>query len=312
MPEGLYVERDGHRTWLKWHRGRRRGSDPVFTGRRILEGMALGASVEVDLVVHGDGGMAVLHDLELDRETTGRGPVCEASAATLRSLNLRDEDGGVLEDRVMLLEDLAALVRRDGAHPDALLQLDYKEDVAALSPMVIANFTAALAPVARHFILSAGDAEAVAALAADLPDLRIGYDPCYGPALEELQRTGDFAAFAAQAVAAAPKAEMIYLHHRMVLDADARDFDIIGAFHAAGYRVDAWTIPRADADGLRAVERLLALRVDQITTDDPEGVAAALDRPVRRVAGASGASRSSPAHPSASPTDRHGSPGWRR
>ena len=30
------------------------GSDPVFTGRRILEGMAAGASVEVDLVVHAD------------------------------------------------------------------------------------------------------------------------------------------------------------------------------------------------------------------------------------------------------------------
>ncbi|HEV7276645.1 MAG TPA: glycerophosphodiester phosphodiesterase family protein [Devosiaceae bacterium] len=276
MPDGLFIERDNHRTWLKWHRARRRGSDPVFTGRRILEGMALGASVEVDLVVHGDGGMAVLHDLELDRETTGSGPVRGADAATLRNLHLRDEEGGVLDDRVMLLEDLAALVRRDGAHPDALLQLDYKEDAAALDPVVIANFTLALAPVARHFILSAGDAEAVAALAADLPDLRIGYDPCYGTQLEALQRTGDFAAFATDAMAAAPDAEMIYLHHRIVLDADARGFDMIGAFHEGGRRIDAYTIQHADDESLPLVKRLLALRVDQITTDDPEGLAAAL------------------------------------
>ena len=276
MPDPRYLERDGHRTWLKWHRARRRGSDPVFTGKRILEGMALGASVEVDLVVHGDGGMAVLHDLVLDQDTTGSGPVRATDAATLRGLRLRDANGTVLEDRVMLLEDLAALVRRDGAHPEALLQLDYKEDAAALDAVVIANFTAALAPVARHFILSAGDADAVAMLAADLPDLRIGYDPCYGEALEALQRSGDFAAFTAQTIAAAPQAEMIYLHHQIVLDADAGGFDMVGALHAAGYRVDAWTIPRADREGLHAIERLLALRVDQITTDDPEGVAAAL------------------------------------
>jgi glycerophosphoryl diester phosphodiesterase len=276
MPDGLSITCNGQRTWLKWHRARRRGSDPVFTGKRILEGMALGASVEVDLVVHGDGGMAVLHDLDLDHDTTGSGPVREASAATLRSLHLRDNDGRVLDDKVMLLEDLAALVRRDGAHPEALLQLDYKEDAAALDAEIIANFTAALAPVAKHFILSAGDAAAVAALAADLPDLRIGYDPCYGEALETLQRTGDFAGFAADAVAASPRAELIYLHYQIVLDADANGFDLIGAIHAAGYRVDAWTIPGANAETLPQVERLLALGVDQITTDDPEGLAAAL------------------------------------
>src|SRR5690606_9842648 len=131
MTSPISVTRNGHRTFFKWHRARRHGTDPVFTGRRVLEGMALGASVEVDLVVHGGGGMAVLHDLALDRETTGTGPVRKADAASLRSLHLRDEEGTVLEDRVMLLEDLAALVRRDGAHPDALLQLDYKEDAAA-------------------------------------------------------------------------------------------------------------------------------------------------------------------------------------
>ena len=53
MSDPVSVTRNGHRTYFKWHRGRRRAADPVFTGRRILEGMALGASVEVDLVIHG-------------------------------------------------------------------------------------------------------------------------------------------------------------------------------------------------------------------------------------------------------------------
>lgn len=276
MADAISVTREGHRTFFKWHRGRRMASDPVFTGRRIIEGMQLGASVEVDLVIHADDGMAVLHNLSLERETTGSGLVRETSAETLRGLHLRDNDGQPIADKVMLLEDLAALIARDGAHPEGLLQLDYKEDAAALTPGVIANFARALGPVARHFILSSGDAEAVALLSADVPGLRIGYDPCHKGALERLMETRDYASFVTDAVAASPKSELDYLEYRLVLEADRDGFDIIGAFHAQGRRIDAYTVRRADDEGLAVVRRLLELRVDQITTDDPEGLAAAL------------------------------------
>ncbi|WP_417309064.1 glycerophosphodiester phosphodiesterase [Devosia sp.] len=270
------ITRDGHRTALKWHRGRRTGTDPVFTGRRILEGMRAGASVEVDLVIHADNGMAVLHNLSLERETTGTGRVRDTSAATLRQLQLRDNAGRPIADRVLLLEDLAALIARDGAHPDALLQLDFKEDAAALTPEVIAGFAEALAPVARHFILSSGDAEAVRLLAAPVPGLRIGYDPCHKGAIDTLRATGDYAAFLASAVADSPDAELVYLAYELVLAAEEAGFDLVAAFHAHGRRIDAYTIRASDPASLGIVERLLALRVDQITTDDPEGLLAAL------------------------------------
>lgn len=276
MADAISVTRAGHRTFFKWHRGRRKGTDPVFTGRRIVEGMKLGASVEVDLVIHADNGMAVLHNLSLERETTGSGLVRETSAATLRGLQLRDNDGQPIDDKVMLLEDLAALIARDGAHPEGLLQLDYKEDAAALNPDVIANFTKALGPVARHFILSSGDAESVRILADSTPGLRIGYDPCHKGAMERLMAGRDYTTFVADAVAASPKSELDYLEYRLVLEADRDGFDLIGAFHAHGRRIDAYTVRRADAEGMAVIERLLELKVDQITTDDPEGVAAAL------------------------------------
>ena len=276
MADAISVTREGHRTFFKWHRGRRRGSDPVFTGRRIIEGMQLGASVEVDLVIHADDGMAVLHNLSLERETTGGGLVRQTSAETLRGLHLRDNDGQPIDDKVMLLEDLAGLIVRDGAHPEGLLQLDYKEDAAALNPRVIANFAAALKPVARHFILSSGDAESVRMLTDSTPGLRIGYDPCHKGAMERLMATRDYATFVADAVAASPKSELDYLEYRLVLEADRDGFDIIGAFHAHGRRIDAYTVRRADDEGMAVIERLLELKVDQITTDDPEGVAAAL------------------------------------
>jgi len=272
----ISVTRDGHRTFFKWHRGRRRLSDPVFTGRRIIEGMQAGASVEVDLVIHADDGMAVLHNLSLERETTGTGLVRDTSAATLRELNLRDNDGQPIADKVMLLEDLAALIARDGAHPEGLLQLDYKEDAAALTPDVIASFAAALQPVAGHFILSSGNAEAVRLLSDAVPGIHIGYDPCHEGALERLMLSRDFTGFVADAVAASPRSELVYLAWQLVIEADKDGFDIIAAFQRHGRRIDAYTIRHIDAETLPVVERLLALKVDQITTDDPEGMAAGL------------------------------------
>ncbi|UJW85775.1 glycerophosphodiester phosphodiesterase [Devosia sp. SL43] len=274
MTDPIFIERQGHRTWLKWHRAKRRASDPVFTPGRILEGMRIGASVEVDLVVHGDRGYAVLHDLSVERETTGAGKVAELTASELRSFYLRGEDGVPLDEHVMLLEDLADLLEQGGLHPDALLQLDYKEDWRVLDPVAVATFKRAVAPVARHMILSSGDAESVRLLTDGVDGLKIGYDPCHDGALERLQVSQEFAGFVRDAVAASPKAEMIYLAYPLVLGADRAGFDIVAAFHAEGRRIDAYTIKVADGVSRPNVQRLLELRVDQITTDDPEGLLA--------------------------------------
>ncbi|EYD75974.1 Glycerophosphoryl diester phosphodiesterase [Rubellimicrobium mesophilum DSM 19309] len=275
MADAISVTRDGRRTFLKWHRARRRAGDTPFTGRRIVEGLRLGASAEVDLVVHGEGGFAVLHDLVLDRDTTGTGPVRAASAATLRALHLRGADGAPLPDRVMLIEDLCELMSCEGAHPEGLLQLDFKED-QVLDAGTIAAFHRIVAPVARHFVLSSGDVEAVRRLSEGVDGLRIGHDPCHFGAIERLRETSDFTSFVEGALADAPQAEMIYLHHGLVLAASDQGVDLVAAFQAAGRRVDAYTIRQADAEGVETARRLLDLRVDQITTDDPEGLGAAL------------------------------------
>ena len=278
MSDPLYLEQGGHRTWLKWHRGRRKASDPVFTGSRILEAMRLGASVEVDLVIHADHGCAILHNFSLEEETTGSGLVRETPAAVLRELHLRGTDGQPIADKVMLLENLCALLAQNQPHPDALLQLDFKEDSAALTPEVIANFGATVGPVARSLILSGGDFDAISLLANSAPDLRTGYDPCYGESLARLKATGDFKTFINDALQTAPDAEMIYLAYDIVLEADAAGFDIVAPIHASGRRIDAWTIRTVDDTTLPKVRRLLALKVDQITTDDPEGLKAALEK----------------------------------
>jgi glycerophosphoryl diester phosphodiesterase len=274
MTPPLSISRHGHRAVLKWHRARRRASDPVFTGKRILEGMAAGASVEVDLVVHRDHGMAVLHDhRSIARETTGTGPARQHGAADLRALHLRGNDGAPIADHVMLLEDLCALLEQTPPHPAALLQLDYKEG-QHLDPQTVAAFAHSVGPVAGHMILSSGEAASVAALTSATPGLHIGYDPCHDEAMDRLRATGDFGAFVETAIADSPGAEMIYLAWQAVLTASDAGFDVVGAFHAAERRIDAYTIKTADETTRPIVERLLDAGVDQITTDDPEGLAA--------------------------------------
>jgi glycerophosphoryl diester phosphodiesterase len=220
--------------------------------------------------------MAVLHNLTLEEETTGTGPVRAADAATLRALHLRANDGRVLPERVMLLEDLCAELRRDPPHGHALLQLDFKEDMAALDAATVAGFGEAIGDLGPHMILSGGDLAAVTALVRAAPGVRMGYDPCHGGSLDALKASGDFAGWIAEALAAAPGAELIYLAHEIVTAADDAAIDLIGLVHAQGRRVDAYTIQRVTPESLRLAARLVALKADQITTDDPEGLAAAM------------------------------------
>jgi glycerophosphoryl diester phosphodiesterase len=125
-------------------------------------------------------------------------------------------------------------------------------------------------------ILSSGDAAAVVRLAAATPGLRMGHDPCHDPSVLRLRTCEDFTAFAATALAAAPDSAMIYLAIPLLLKAEDAGTDLIAACHAADKQVDAYTVQRAEAPVLPALRRLLALGVDQITTDDPVGLEALL------------------------------------
>ena len=54
-----------------------------------------------------------------------------------------------------------------------------------------------------------------------------------------------------------------------MLAALGRGFDLVAMFHRAGREVDAWTLNTTAPDAEQALQRLLALGVDQITTDEP-------------------------------------------
>ena len=69
---------------------------------------------------------------------------------------------------------------------------------------------------------------------------------------------------------------MIYLDLRLPIMAAGAGADLIAPFHGAGKQVDCYTLPATTAEIVDIAAQLIALGADQITTDDPEGLAAAL------------------------------------
>lgn len=269
MTMGLAIARLGWTTRLKWHRAKRNRSDVPFTATRIREGIALGASIEVDLNPHADDGFVVLHDETLDRETTGTGSVGSATEADLRRLFMRGEDGCPTVEPVMVLDDLVELAATANGRSPCLVQLDLKVGASALRPATIDHFSRLLNPVGPRFVLSGGDPSAVRVLSDATSRLRIGFDPCHDNARLMLLSDAGEKSFVADAVAAMPNAEIIYLNWRLVVDSLRNGGDVVRRFHDAGKEIDAYTLDLATEGIDDILPLLLEAKVDQITTNEP-------------------------------------------
>lgn len=276
MADPLRIQHAGRSSVLKWHRARRRADDPAFTIARILQGLRAGASVEIDINPLACGDFAVIHDATLDRETTGTGPVAEIEGAAFERLHRRKENGALTNEPALTLSALARALGHAAGH-GALLQLDLKCGDADLTLAHAERLAASLSPMAGDVILSGGDAGAVLRLTAAVPRLLQGFDPCHDDSVVNLARTGDFDAFVAAALAAAPDSAMIYLDLRLPLLAAGQGADLIAPFHRAGKRVDCYTLPATTPDIAAIARQLVSLGADQITTDDPEGLARAVN-----------------------------------
>lgn len=266
---GLGIHNKGHFTRLKWHRLRRSSRDPLFSSEVMAEGFRLGASTELDLRVRADGGFVVLHDEELEGETTGHGLIRDASAEDIRSLAMLE--GG---HKPILSEDLASMLST--AHPDALLQFDMKDDLAIIGPRGMAHLAEYFAGAGSSIIVSASDLDLMLAVKRDLPDLKRGIDPT--DKLVEIYRDQGLKTVEADLradLAGPTEPDTIYLAWELVLKAAGDGLDLIGLCQASGMKVDAWTFnlknPEQGFDEAEARDfaALMALRPDQITTDEP-------------------------------------------
>ena len=272
---GLQIEAGGHVTRLKWHRLRRSLADPEFGAAVMMEGFRLGASMELDLQVRGDGGFVVLHDDLLDRETTGTGPVVGQSGAEISALRYRQQDCAPI-----LSEDLAGMLGQ--AHPEALSQFDMKNTWEEVGPRGIDHFEDLFADRLAGVIVSGGSIPLIRALAERMPNLKRGYDPTDDLLdLWPLDGLTGVERHLRTVLRDAVKPDMVYLQWEMVVEAARHGLDMVALARAEGVQVDAWTHKiSAPLDGFSEAEgrefaALMALRPDQITTDEPVATEAA-------------------------------------
>jgi len=265
--EGVAIHADGRRVLLKWHKLRRAPHEPPFAIANLPAGLALGASMEIDIRLLADGHWVCLHDDVLDDETDGSGPVASADTTTIGGLRIAGADFAP-----PLLSDMTAALM---AAPDtgALFQLDLKEPAATLTEAGVTAFAAAVGPVAHRCLLSGADFAAVSRLAEGVEGLRIGFDPC------DMAETRDFAtrqeieAFVAEVFAIAPEADAFYLDHRFVDAALAFGINPVAPLKRNGAAVDVWTLDPDKRDVRRHLEQAITAGADQITTNDPAGLA---------------------------------------
>lgn len=269
---GLAIRHPGGVTRLKWHCLCRSLADPLFSPQALSDGMRLGASMEIDLRVRADGGFVLLHDAELDGETTGRGLVREAHAADLRALQMKD--GGA---PLTLSEDLSDMLGT--AHPEALLQFDMKDDLAMIGERGMDHLQSCFRNAGRQVIVSGSDLDLIIAVKQRLRGVRRGIDP--SDKLHEIGRDHGLAAMEKELLAdldGPTEADTVYLHWPLVLETARKGLDLIGLCHDRNRLVDAWTYnprnPQAGFDDAewRDFSALMALNPDQITTDEAPAI----------------------------------------
>lgn len=91
--------------------------------------------VEVDVRRTKDGRFVIIHDLTLDRTTTGRGLVADRTLAELRELRLRDGVGSPTSELIPTLEEALETVRgravinldKSSEHPAGIFQVVERE-----------------------------------------------------------------------------------------------------------------------------------------------------------------------------------------
>jgi glycerophosphoryl diester phosphodiesterase len=86
---------------------------------------AIPAMLEIDIARSKDGALVLMHDDTVDRTSTGGGAVADFTLAELEALQLKDDDGKVLDARIPTLKQAL-----DWAAGKAVLELDIKRGVA--------------------------------------------------------------------------------------------------------------------------------------------------------------------------------------
>ena len=262
------------------------------------------AIIEVDITpLHGDDFLLV-HDADLEAETTGTGKVAECSPDQAKQYWLKDK-GVVTEYRLSLLSEVVAAFRN---HPSATrLQLDYKDVFPSVSDERLRRLIHLVEPLGARVIVSSMADWHLRKLKRLALWLDVGFDIGFyldrqNPASTRDPRQPPFqrgvydyhddhvlarmkllppAAYLAERCDAllgqVPDATIWYVSHHLIARALDDGFNMAVWLHEHGVKLDAWTM---DVDKPAAVANAPRLRdggVDLFTSNTPTALASLLN-----------------------------------
>jgi glycerophosphoryl diester phosphodiesterase len=217
--------------------------------------IALGVdALEFDVHLTADGEPVVIHDPTLDRTTTGRGAVSDATLAQVRALRLRGRDGAVTTERVPTLAEVLDLAAPAPVQvlPEIKTAAGGRRYPGVEGKMIALLQTRGL--LDERAVVQAFDAATIKRLHELEPGLRTMF-------LVSRARLASAGAEATEAVRWATEAGAsdLGMDHRTI---DAR---VVAAARAAHVRLAAFTVN--DEPDLR---RLVDLGVDLVMSDRPD------------------------------------------
>jgi len=259
------------------------------------------AVIEIDVIPLGDGSFALLHDQNLEVDTTGYGKATEMKRGQVKNLYYKVNDK-VSQEKVGFLEDAIDLFK---AYPNTQrLQLDLKP-FAPLTRAILSDFLALLAPVKDRILVTSVVDWALRSLANCAPDLSLGFDPLlYIDIADEKPRPegippfrvgaygmmddhplsayqwgplGDYlAARAGALLVQVPKGCAWFIRAVLLQKALEAGFDWIAFLHQQGSTVDGWTFDVSQPEQIKLAQSLVDHGIDYLTTDSPTQLAAYL------------------------------------
>lgn len=258
------------------------------------------AIIEVDITALADGDYLLVHDAELESETSGRGLVGECLLADARRLNIKHR-GEVTPYRVPVLSEVVKLFEAQGGN--ALLQLDFKNVIPLDSDEPLHRLIGLIEPLGARVLVSSGADWQLRKLRRLASWLALGFDIMYyidwQPAYtrrsphalpKQLGAYGyyDDHPLASRRVWSAPDylldrceslmglvpdVNAFYVEHTLLVQSLADDFNWAEPLHQRGIKLDAWTLDVTDPIAVENAKRLHGAGVDMFTTNTPRALA---------------------------------------
>jgi glycerophosphoryl diester phosphodiesterase len=258
--------------------------------------------IEIDAVALADDDYLLVHDWMLDSETTGSGPTGVCTLAQARELHIR-RDGSATPYRVATLSDVVAAFMRHGG--STRLQIDFKNLIPFPTLEPLERLLRIIQPLGEHVLVSSGAdwqlrrlRQMASWLALGLEvELHLDWDESsdrnpYAPpkqrgaygyyddsliATQRIWPTADYLWDRCQTlIGLVPRISTFYMNHQLLAQSLNDGFNWADALHAAGIKLDAWTMDVTNETAMANLSKLRAAGVDQITTNTPLALAKAV------------------------------------